>query len=154
MRSRYRQPSRATASSTGWASRRGWALGRLVADGRWGEGWQATGNLRLERPFAEGRDEVDVITSVGISRSIAAVWGVGVEAVGEDLEALWDEKEAEGGGRLMVGPTMRFRPPDSWLSASLSGGPVFSIRHNPNTSGAVRGLGTGAVIHFSLVCRL
>ena len=124
------------------------ALGRLVAEGG-NEDWRASGNLRLEKPFAEGRDAIDVITSIGLSRRVAAAWGIGFEVVGEDLEALWEAEEAEGGARLLVGPSLRFGARGRPLSASLCGGPVFSIRGNGQTSGAVRSLGTGYAVRVS-----
>ena len=124
------------------------ALGRLVAEGG-SDTWRASGNLRLEKPFAEGRDAVDVITSVGLSRRVAAAWGVGFEVVGEDLEGLWEAEEKEGGARVLVGPSLRFGAPGRPLSASLCGGPVFTIHGNELTSGAVRSLGTGYAVRLS-----
>ena len=124
------------------------ALGRLVAEGG-NENWRASGNLRFEKPFVEGRDAVDLITSMGLSRRVAPSWGVGFELVGEDLEGLWDTEEAEGGARLLVGPSLRFGAPGRSMSASLCGGPVFTIHGNDRASGAVRSLGTGYAVRVS-----
>jgi hypothetical protein len=136
------------------ADRTSLALARIAADGSWGTGWRAAGNLRFEKPFARNRDEVDVLTSLGLSRAVSPVWSAGVEAVGEDLEALWEAQEAEGGGRVMVGPGVYVRFPESRLSAGLAGGPVFTIRPSERASGADRNLGTGLVVRLSLVYRL
>lgn len=124
------------------------ALGRIVAEGG-SETWRASGNLRLEKPFAVGRDDVDLITSLGLSRRVAPSWGVGLELVGEDLEGLWETEEAEGGARVLVGPSLRFGAPGRPLSASLCGGPVFTIHGNDQASGAVRSLGTGYAVRVS-----
>jgi hypothetical protein len=123
-------------------------LGRLVAEGG-SDDWRASGNLRLEKPFTEGRDAVDLITSLGLSRRVGSAWGVGFEVVGEDLEGLWEAEEAEGGARVLVGPSIRFGAPSRRLSASLCGGPVFTIHGNDQTSGAVRSLGTGYAVRLS-----
>jgi hypothetical protein len=69
--------------------------------------------------------------------------------VGEDLEGLWESAEAEGGARLLIGPSLRFGAPARRLSASLCGGPVFTVHGNEQTSAAVRSLGTGYAVRLS-----
>jgi hypothetical protein len=59
-----------------------------------------------EKPFAEDRDTVDVIVGAAASVSIARRARLGAEIVGEDLEDAWEDEEAEGGARLLVGPTL------------------------------------------------
>ncbi|MCX5761011.1 MAG: hypothetical protein NTW72_05825, partial [Gemmatimonadetes bacterium] len=74
-------------------------------------GDRVLGNVLLERALgASDRDAIDVITSIGWLHRTGS-WGeVGFEAVGQDLEGFWTPDEAEGGARLMVGPTVAFAP--------------------------------------------
>jgi hypothetical protein len=96
--------------------------------------WKAGGNLLFEKAFASNRDAIDVISSLGFHyRLIESLYG-GFEAVGEDLEGFWDEEEAEGGAKLMVGPSLNMTPQKSRLSLSLSGGPVFYGTQNQRTN--------------------
>lgn len=86
------------------------------------------GNLRLERPFAEGRDGVDIITTLGWLRRVSPAVGLGVEAMGEDLEGFWDPEEAEGGARLFGpfssrGSARAPLPPDPRRRADRTGQP-------------------------------
>ena len=48
----------------------------------------------VEHPYSTGRDELDVITTVGASRALSSRVWLGVEAVGSDLEGLFDREEA------------------------------------------------------------
>jgi len=99
------------------------------------------GNLRLEKPFEAGRDAVDLITSLGWNYRVGGALQLGVEALGEDLEGLWDAEEAEGGARLFVGPSLHWAPPGRKLQASLAGGPIVRATRSPRTSDAPRPLG-------------
>ena len=72
-----------------------------------------TASSLVEVPFAEGRDAVDLILGAAISYAVTPRLRLGAEALGEDLEAAWEEDEAEGGARLLVGPT-------AWMSLSPS----------------------------------
>ncbi len=74
----------------------------------------------------------------------------GVEAVGEDLEAFWEQNEAEGGARVLMGPSLHWVRPDHRLLATLAGGPVFRYRENPQASPAPRSLGNGYAVRASL----
>ena len=96
--------------------------------------WKAGGNLLLEKAFAKDRDEIDVITSLGVHYRLSGSLYGGVEAVGEDLEGFWDDEEAEGGAKLLVGPSLNMTPKKSRLSFSLSGGPVFYGTQNQRTN--------------------
>lgn len=92
--------------------------------------WKAGGNLLFEKAFAKNRDAVDVITSVGFHYNLTGSLFAGFEAIGEDLEGFWNPEEAEGGAKLMVGPSMNLAPQKSRFSFSLSGGPVFYATQN------------------------
>ncbi|MXV50636.1 hypothetical protein GS399_06595 [Pedobacter sp. HMF7647] len=103
--------------------------------------WRLTGNLRLEKAFDSNRDEIDLVTSAGFHHRIAGGFFAGVEAVGEDLEGFWDKEEAEGGARLLIGPSLNLVPENSRLAFSLCGGPVFyATRSIVPASGAIREL--------------
>jgi len=99
------------------------------------------GNVRVERPFAEGRDGVDVITSLGWLRRVSPAVALGVEAMGEDLEGFWDAEEAEGGARLFVGPSLHLAPPGRRFHLTLGGGPIVRASRSGRTSPAPRALG-------------
>ncbi|MBK5194341.1 MAG: hypothetical protein JJE07_14300, partial [Flavobacteriaceae bacterium] len=82
--------------------------------------WKAGGNLLFEKALAANRDQIDVITSMGFHyRFFGELYG-GIEAVGEDLEGFWDKEEAEGGAKLLVGPSINMAPKHSRLSFSVS----------------------------------
>jgi hypothetical protein len=105
--------------------------------------WRLLGNFLLEKPFAQGRDSVDLITSVGFGWKLGPSLALGVEAVGEDLEGLWDKEEAEGGAKFFVGPAVHLELPSRHLQVTLGGGPVLNVRPTDLTSAAERPLGTG-----------
>jgi hypothetical protein len=84
----------------GVGARREWE-GTNAALARVCLGWSSRstmlfGNALVEKPFAPGRDAVDLITTLGWLQSVGHGLRLGVEAVGEDLEGFW---EAEGGRR-------------------------------------------------------
>lgn len=107
--------------------------------------WRATGNLRFEKAFDSSRDELDFISSMGFQCRLAPALFLGFEAVGQDLEGFWDKEEAEGGAKLMLGPSINLNPQNSKLSFSIAGGPVFyATRSNIIASEAVRELGASA----------
>ena len=119
--------------------------------------WKIGGNLLLEKSLASDRDNIDVITSLGFQYHLTGSLYGGLEAVGEDLEGFWEEDEAEGGAKVLVGPSVNLVPNHSKFSFSVSGGPVMYATHsevtNPN---AIRelpsqtGLTVRARIIFSL----
>jgi len=96
--------------------------------------WKAGGNLLFEKAFSNNRDAIDVISSLGFHYRLSGSLYGGLEAVGEDLEGFWDEEEAEGGAKLMIGPSINMAPQKSRLSFSLSGGPVFYGTQNQRTN--------------------
>jgi hypothetical protein len=63
-----------------------------------------------EIPLAADRDAVDVVFGLGGSALVRDGLRLGGELIGEDLEGFWDENEAEGGARLLIGPTVWFAP--------------------------------------------
>ena len=96
--------------------------------------WKAGGNILLEKSFADNRDAIDVITSFGFHyRLFGNLYG-GFETVGEDLEGFWEEDEAEGGAKLLIGPSLNMTTNNSRLTFSLSGGPVFYATHSQVTN--------------------
>jgi hypothetical protein len=114
-------------------------LARLVA-GRHTDTWQLDGNLLFQKPLAADRDAVDLITSIGWTRRVANSVSLGFEAVGEDLEGFWESEEAEGGARLLVGPSVRVSPADRRWQLIATGGPLFHPSDTRRSSGAFRDL--------------
>jgi len=107
--------------------------------------WKFGGNVLFEKVLTSGRDAIDVITSLGIHYRLSENFYGGIEAIGEDLEGFWDKEEAEGGAKLLVGPSLNLIPKKSRLSFSLSGGPVFYATQNQITNEeAIRELPTEA----------
>jgi hypothetical protein len=97
-------------------------------------------NVVFEKPMASDRDPVDLVTTVGWTRPVtSAVW-LGVEGIGEDLEGFWDPNEAEGGARVLIGPSVRVAPPAARWSVALAGGPVFRASTSARASAADREL--------------
>ncbi|HEX4964705.1 MAG TPA: hypothetical protein VF173_28090 [Thermoanaerobaculia bacterium] len=70
--------------------------------------------------------------------------------MGEDLEGLWEQDEAEGGARVLAGPSLHWVRPDHRFLATLAGGPVFRIHQNNLTSQAPRSLGNGYTVRASV----
>jgi hypothetical protein len=114
-------------------------LGRVAA-GRSFTAWRLDGNALFEKPLAEGRDPVDLITTFGISRRLTASFNAGLEMIGEDLEGFWEVEEAEGGARLLIGPSIRFAPPAGKWQIGVAGGPMFHATRSGRQSDALRGL--------------
>lgn len=81
-------------------------------------------DVLLEHPYVAGRDAIDIISTVGATRAVTQRLSVGVEAVGSDLEALWDSEEAEGGATVLVGPTVAIAVSDR-CRLVFGGGPVL-----------------------------
>jgi hypothetical protein len=92
--------------------------------------WKACGNILFQKAFAANRDNIDVISSVGFHRLLFGKLYGGFEAVGEDLEGFWDKEEAEGGAKLLVGPSLNMTTNNQKIAFSVSGGPVFYATSN------------------------
>ncbi|MCB9520904.1 MAG: hypothetical protein H6698_07000 [Myxococcales bacterium] len=65
--------------------------------------------LELAEGADEERDTIDVVVAVAASYTLSPMFDVGVELAAEDLEGLFDEEEAEGGARFLLGPTVAAR---------------------------------------------
>ncbi|GEM_PF-805618 len=60
----------------------------------------------LEIPVGSaGRDEADVMVALAASYAVTPWYRQGFELAGEDLEGLFEAEEAEGGAKLLFGPT-------------------------------------------------
>jgi hypothetical protein len=119
--------------------------------------FKASGNLLLEHTFTRNRDDVDVITNLGFHYRLLGKFYAGFEAVGEDLEGFWDEEEAEGGAKIMVGPSLNMTSRNSGISFSLSGGPVIYATQNKTINlDAIRQLPstTGLILRASVIFNL
>jgi hypothetical protein len=114
-------------------------LARMVG-GREADAWRLHGNLVFQKPLADDRDVVDLITTVGWAWKASPGLSIGVEGVGEDLEGFWESEEAEGGARLLIGPSLHFAPPGKKWQLTATGGPSFHPSDTGRTSDAVRDL--------------
>jgi hypothetical protein len=136
---------RPVALAAGLGARREWDGGTVLTGravvGHAFERSALFGNVRLEKPLAEGRDALDLITSLGWLHRIGPGLHAGVEALGEDLEGFWDAEEAEGGAKLFIGPSIHFAPSRKRVFASLCGGPIVYATRNDRSSPAARPLG-------------
>jgi len=119
--------------------------------------WNFGSNVLFEKAFNSNRDAVDMITSIGCHYRLYNSLFVGMEALGEDLEGIWEKDEAEGGTKMLVGPSINLLPGNSRFSFSLSGGPVLYItRSEVINYDAIRelpsrtGLAVRAMVVFNL----
>lgn len=107
--------------------------------------WRFGANMRFEKSFSSTRDDIDLITSIGFHHRVAGQLYAGFEAVGQDLEGFWEADEAEGGAKLLVGPSLNMMPVNSRFSFSVCGGPVFyATRSSVIPSEAIRDVSTFA----------
>jgi len=133
-------------------------LGRVVA-GRESDAWRLHGNLLFQKPLASDRDAVDLVTTVGWARKLTPGVALGVEGVAEDLEGFWDPNEAEGGARLLVGPSLHIAPSGRAWQFTATGGPAFHPSDTGRSSSALRDLPptskrTGYAARIGLMFRL
>jgi hypothetical protein len=107
-------------------------IGRVLAGSDVGRG-RLQGSLVLERAVSSQfrRDAADVVTSLGWSRRIGDRMSLGVEGIGQDLEGLWNPAEADGGAKLLVGPSLHAQSKSGDWAASLTAGPVV---HRPSVA--------------------
>ncbi|HVZ21195.1 MAG TPA: hypothetical protein VG871_09055 [Vicinamibacterales bacterium] len=125
------------------------ALTRVVAEAPMLAG-ALVGNVALERPFAAGRDPLDVITTVAYSRRIGAVVSIGAEGLLQDVEGFWNPLEAEGGARLFLGPSVDLALPAEGWRLHVTGGRDMRASSGSGGSDAYRALGrSGAVVRVS-----
>lgn len=78
---------------------------RVVAGRSWGRLHAQVSGL-MEKPLSSRRDALDMVLGAAASWQAAAKTTIGVEAMAEDLEAAWDPAEAEGGARVLAGPSL------------------------------------------------
>jgi hypothetical protein len=69
-------------------------------------GWGVTGTFEVPVGNPE-RDELDIMLATAATWSLSRELRIGVELAGEDLEGLVEDEEAEGGAKLLAGPTLR-----------------------------------------------
>jgi len=155
------ETSGATLALGGGAQREPGGVNVLVARGAFDltrPRFRATANVVFEKPLSNRRDAVDALTSIGMGLRLTPKMDAGLEMLGEDLEALWDADEAEGGARMMIGPSLHYRA-GGRLEANLAGGPIFLLRDTGRGSDAVRALGgasaknRGYIVRASLTYR-
>ena len=115
------------------------------------------GSGRVEMPRSDQRDAVDLLIGLGAAYRLSSSAALGIECAGEDLEGFWDEDEAEGGARLVAGPTLLYSPTASLsiranvggtmqMTSSRPGSPDGSdADHSPSEAGAFGLLGRAAV---------
>lgn len=107
--------------------------------------WRLAGNLRFEKSFDKTRDNLDLISSIGYQHSLGKQLYIGFEALGQDIEGFWEPNEAEGGAKLMIGPSINLAPNKSKFSFTIAGGPVFyATRSSALPSEAIREIGSVA----------
>ena len=102
--------------------------------------WRLDANMLLQKPLASNRDAIDVATSVGWGFKVTPAVSLGAELVGEDLEGFWEPSEAEGGARLLLGPSVHVRPRGRKWQFTAAGGPTLHPNANPLSSDAIRDL--------------
>jgi hypothetical protein len=116
-------------------------LGRLIV-GRQFEAWQLYGNVLLEKPLTADRDRIDLFIAAGWAVSVSESMRLGLEAVGQDLEGFWDDKEAEGGAVVYLGPTLSAHIPSSAMTITLGAGPILRATQSDRRNPAPRDLTT------------
>jgi hypothetical protein len=107
-----------------WDGRRVF-LGRVIGGSDLAHG-RLQGSLVVERAAssAVAHDAADFLTTIGWARAVGRGISFGVEGVGQDLEGLWNPAEADGGAKLLVGPSLHAQSARGTWSASLTVGPV------------------------------
>jgi len=126
-------------------------IGRVLAGSDLGRG-RLQGSLVLERCVSSTlrRDAADVITSLGWSRAIGSRVSAGVEGIGQDLEGLWDPAEADGGAKLLVGPSLHAHSPSGNWVASVTAGPVVQTVSNVSPRNAPAAMSPSSGHHFGI----
>jgi hypothetical protein len=123
-----------------------------------GRNWRADGNALLQKPFAENRDAVDVLFSLGASYSLSRRLRLGAEALGEDLEGFWEEEEAEGGAKMLVSSVLAWNVQEK-LDLRFGAGPIYYLTSSEQSSHAPRLLPnnehkTGWMVRVSALYRI
>jgi len=107
-----------------WDGRRVF-LGRVIGGSDLAHG-RLQGSLVVERVVSSAvtHDAADFLTTIGWARPLVSGISFGVEGVGQDLEGLWNPAEADGGAKLLVGPSLHAQSAGGNWSASITAGPV------------------------------
>lgn len=91
--------------------------------GGWTEGrFDAGGNLLLERRFTSDADPLDVIVRFAATYAVLPELRFGLEYVGQDLEDLVEEEEAEGGAVHIIAACATLRLLDGDLELGIAPG--------------------------------
>jgi hypothetical protein len=109
------------------------------------------GSVVIERALssAVAHDAADLITTLGWSRRVGSRVSVGVEGIGQDIEGFWNPAEADGGARLLVGPSLHAQSTGGRWAASLTAGPVVHTLSTA-TSGVFAGRSPSGGRHFGI----
>ena len=112
---------------------------RLAAS--WVRGkWGTAANFVLQKPFADDRDAVDILFSMGTNMQLSKRFHLGVEFVSEDIEGFFEEEEAEGGAKLLLSPNIKMLTES--MQIRLGAGPIFYLTESDQSSMAPRVLPT------------
>ena len=82
-------------------------------------------SVHAEKIFSAGRDGADFMVSAGATTRVYRALRAGIEYVGQDLEGVLDDEEAEGGARHIIGPVLSVALWDQRIS--LVGGPAVVL---------------------------
>ena len=104
--------------------------------------WNISSNALFEKAFDSLRDKVDVVTMLGVSRQMHRRFRGGIEIVAEDLEGFWEEEEAEGGAKILIGPTIHFNGIHKDVFLTIGAGRVYYLTESTASSQAIRLLPT------------
>jgi hypothetical protein len=102
--------------------------------------WRLHGNVLLQKPLDPTRDTLDLAFTSGWCYRVTSAVSLGVEEVAEDLEGFWDPHEAEGGARILIGPSVHLAPHGHAWQFTATGGPAFHPTSSGRVSDAVRDL--------------
>jgi hypothetical protein len=107
-------------------------LGRVAAGRQLFEAWRIDGNAVFEKPLSTDRDALDLVTTFGVARRLTSALHAGLEFIGEDLEGFWEVDEAEGGARLLIGPSVRIAPTQDAGRRASPAAPCFMQLEAPS----------------------
>jgi hypothetical protein len=83
-------------------------------------------SIHVEHIVQTGRDPVDIMVTAGAAVRVLSFMSLGVEYLGQDLEAAFDDdSDAEGGSRHLIGPTVAFAFFENRLS--IVAGPAVGL---------------------------
>jgi hypothetical protein len=126
-------------------------IGRLLARSSVGGG-KLQGSAVIERAASSPirRDAADFVTSVGWSRRAGKGISIGVEGIAQDLEGFWDPSEADGGAKLLIGPSIHAQSAGGRWSASLTAGRVVQTFSGTSSSNGSAATGRFAGRHLGI----